>query len=172
MKVCDIMKTDVVTIGADKSVRDVVQLLARHRISGVPVVDAAGKPIGVVSATDVLALAAYGDEASRANGVWDNDEGAMDEETPWYWYTNNAPIEYVMVSARDVPVYSVKDIMTAAVYSVPPHASVGEVARFMLCHRIHRALVVEGGELLGIVSSFDVLQVVDPLEQTAEVMLA
>jgi CBS domain-containing protein len=171
MKVRDIMQTDVVTIGPDRSVRDLVQLLARHRISGVPVVDPTGKVIGVVSATDVLALAAYGDDASRSAGVWNNDEGAMDEETEAFYRINDAPIEFVMRNAQNLPEYQVKDIMTTAVYSVPPHVTVGELARFMLGGRIHRALVLDEGELIGIVSTFDVLQVVDAFESAAEVVM-
>jgi CBS domain-containing protein len=43
------------------------------------------------------------------------------------------------------------------VFSVPSTASLPELARFLLRGRIHRALVVDAGELVGIVSAFDVL---------------
>lgn len=172
MKVRDIMQTEVVSIGPDRSVRELVQLLARHRISGVPVLDPTGKVVGVVSATDVLGLAAYGDDASRRAGTWNNDEGALDEETASFFHISDAPIEFVMSNTHAIPEYQVKDIMTAAVYSVPAHATVGELARFMLGARIHRALVLDEGELIGIVSSFDVLKVVDAFEYAAEVVVS
>lgn len=112
MRVRDIMQSEVVTVGPDMNVRDLVQLLARHRISGVPVIDEAGAIAGVVSATDVVALAAYGKEPARGAGVWD-----------------------------------------------------AEPARFLLRGRIHRALVIDDGTLVGIVSAFDVLNAVAAVEE-------
>lgn len=160
MTVRDIMNTDVVTVSPETDVRDLVQLLAQHRISGVPVVGREGDLMGVVSATDVVALAAYGGDAARGPGTWDNEEGALDEESASYWRTTDAPLEFVMASATNVPEYQVGDIMTPAVFSVPSTASLPELARFLLRGRIHRALVVDAGELVGIVSAFDVLSAV------------
>lgn len=160
MTVRDIMNADVVTVRPETDVRDLVQLLAQHRISGVPVVGQEGELMGVVSATDVVALAAYGGDAARGSGAWDNEEGALDEESASYWRTTDAPLEFVMASATNVPEYQVGDIMTPAVFSVPSTASLPELARFLLRGRIHRALVVDAGELVGIVSAFDVLSAV------------
>lgn len=158
MTVRDIMWPNVLAVAPDTHVRELVQLLAANRISGAPVIDRDGQLVGVVSATDVMALAAYGDDASRT-AQSDNEEGAFDEETASYWRVE-APIEYVMSSALDVPEYKVSDIMTPAVFSVPSTTSVPELARFLLRGRIHRALVVDDGHLVGIVSAFDVLKAV------------
>jgi CBS domain-containing protein len=160
MTVRDIMNKDVVTVAPETDVRDLVQLLARHRISGLPVVDRSGDLAGVVSATDVVALAAYGGEAARRPGSWDNEEGALDEESSAFWRSTDAPLEFVMASATNVPEYQVSDIMTPAVFSVPSTATLPELARFLLHGHIHRALVVDDGALVGIVSAFDVLNAV------------
>lgn len=159
MIVRDIMQTNVFTAQPDTDVRDLVQLMARHRISGVPVLDAGGNIAGVVSVTDVVALAAYGAEASRGGG-WEDDEGQEDEESASYWRTMDAPLEFVMASATNVPAYSVEDIMTPAAFSVSPTTTITELARFLWRGRIHRALVVEDGALVGIVSAFDVLRAI------------
>jgi len=50
----DIMTTHVVAVRSDASYRDMVTLLREHRVSGLPVVDAKGAVIGVVSETDLL----------------------------------------------------------------------------------------------------------------------
>ena len=50
----DIMHTDVITIGPDATVRELADLLAQHEISGVPVVDAAGALVGIVTEGDVI----------------------------------------------------------------------------------------------------------------------
>jgi CBS domain-containing protein len=54
MKVADLMQTDVRTVTADVSVSDVIIALEDARVSGLPVVDARNRVIGVVSSTDVI----------------------------------------------------------------------------------------------------------------------
>jgi CBS domain-containing protein len=51
-----------------------------------------------------------------------------------------------------------RDIMTPATLSVRPDATVQELARFLVRSRVHRAIVLEGGRLAGIVTSHDVLE--------------
>ena len=55
MRVADLMQTDVQTLPPDAVVNDAVVALAEARISAAPVVDRAGRMIGVVSTTDILA---------------------------------------------------------------------------------------------------------------------
>jgi CBS domain-containing protein len=50
----DIMTTRVVAVGTDASYREMATLLRVHRVSGLPVVDAEGIVVGVVSETDLL----------------------------------------------------------------------------------------------------------------------
>jgi CBS domain-containing membrane protein len=52
-----VMTTAVVTVDRDADLHDVARALSEHRISGVPVVDAARHVLGVVSEADLLALA-------------------------------------------------------------------------------------------------------------------
>ena len=49
LKVRDIMQTAVVKVGPETTVRELAEVLAEHKISGVPVVDDEGRVIGVVS---------------------------------------------------------------------------------------------------------------------------
>jgi CBS domain-containing protein len=53
-RVKDIMTARVVAVRADASYREMVRLLRTHRVSGLPVVDAEGVVVGVVSETDLL----------------------------------------------------------------------------------------------------------------------
>lgn len=64
MRVADLMQTDVRTIAPDATVATLVQALADSHVSGLPVVNATGHVIGVVSATDVLQASAEKEEAS------------------------------------------------------------------------------------------------------------
>ncbi len=54
MRVAELMQPDVRTIDSEANVAEVVRSLADGHVSGMPVVDRAGRMIGVVSASDVL----------------------------------------------------------------------------------------------------------------------
>jgi CBS domain-containing protein len=54
LAVADVMTMDPVTVAVDASVETAEQLLAAYRISGLPVVDAAGHLVGVLSRTDLF----------------------------------------------------------------------------------------------------------------------
>jgi CBS domain-containing protein len=54
MRVVDIMQTAVTTVTGDTPISEVVISLADAQVSGLPVVDARGRVIGVVSSTDVI----------------------------------------------------------------------------------------------------------------------
>lgn len=55
MKVKDIMTSPVICTRDDASISDVLMLLAKHQISAIPVTDASGAVVGLVSEYDVLA---------------------------------------------------------------------------------------------------------------------
>ncbi|HSK92944.1 MAG TPA: CBS domain-containing protein [Candidatus Angelobacter sp.] len=57
LRVEDLMTIDPVTVSADATIEEAEELLRRNRISGLPVVDAGGRLVGVVSQTDLLYLA-------------------------------------------------------------------------------------------------------------------
>jgi CBS domain-containing protein len=58
------------------------------------------------------------------------------------------------------PELCVADVMTEGAVSVPPDATLAEVARTMVDGGLHRVLVSEGERLLGVVSALDVLRAV------------
>jgi len=68
MRVAELMQTDVRTIPPDAPISTLVEELADAHVSGLPVVNATGHVIGVVTATDVLqASAEQGDATARRN---------------------------------------------------------------------------------------------------------
>jgi CBS domain-containing protein len=75
------MQTNVRTAAPDAPVADVVQAMADSHISGLPVVDPAGRVLGVVSATDVLQATAEQDDA-RARSRFFEHTSARDIMTP------------------------------------------------------------------------------------------
>jgi CBS domain-containing protein len=66
MRVSELMQPDVKTIGPDATIADLLVSLADARVSGVPVVDRAGRMLGVISNSDVIALEAEAEERGHA----------------------------------------------------------------------------------------------------------
>ena len=169
------MQSDVVTVRPDASVREVARIMTRAKISGVPVVEDSGRIAGVVSAADLLRLAARqadlqleelsfpGDWTDMATPESMPVEG--DESDPWYaepdgprWLGVAGELDWADQAATGET--QVRDVMTGAHFTVDADATVAELARFLLKGRIHRALVVEDDRLIAIVTSFDVLRAV------------
>lgn len=173
MLVKDIMRADVVTAPPDLTVRELTRLLSDEGITGVPVVTDSGEVLGVVSATDVVRLAAEAAEISVTGTRWvpvsapesggESDDEAVDPYSD-YFLPEDAPVvrpEWA-ASGNDGPLdnLSVSDIMTPVTFSVEPGTSLRELADFLVRGRIHRALVLDDGRLEGIVTTMDVLQAV------------
>ncbi len=172
----DIMKSDVVTIGFDESARSLARLLADSEISGVPVLDADERVVGVASATDLVRLAARDADVTLGAatlaaafdrgpdlGEEDLDE-ALEADPYGFFLPEDSPFpaaavfEQLPESTFDQA--TVEDVMTPVFFSVGPDMEIQELCEYLVRGRIHRALVVEGGQLLGIVTSHDVLRAV------------
>lgn len=152
----DLMTADVVTAAPEMTVASLMDLLLAEGLSGVPVVERSGKVVGVVSATDVLRAA-----AEEARGSRD----LPDEGSPASFYRDlgGAPRAVALELPPNLPrtrlgALPVRDIMTRATLSVRPDATLPEVARFLVRTGVHRALVMEGSSLLGLISALDLLR--------------
>ena len=140
----------LVTVTPETTVEVLNRILAEHRISGAPVVDGDGRAIGVVSQSDVVRLAA------AARGV--SQDAVLGERK------SNGEIAL----ARELRGRTVADIMEPRVHSVAVEESLPVVARIMRNLHIHRVVVVEHGKLVGILSAFDLLRVIERPADYAE----
>jgi len=177
LTVRDIMQTEVTTASPDMTVRELARLWEERGITGTPVVDVNGKVLGVVSASDLIRLAAeqgdVSDEVRQHEPVYPpeevEEEGA---EASWYaFFADEAPQLYTGLDGIVESVFeevTVGDIMTRAIFSVRPHATIQELAKFLLRAGIRRALVMEGGKLAGIVTATDVIRAVADGKVTVE----
>jgi len=80
MIACDIMTRKVCTVLPEASVQEVAQLLYQERISGVPVVNADGQIIGIVTEADIISKASQ--EGLRAADIMSHEIIAVTEDTP------------------------------------------------------------------------------------------
>ena len=145
----DIMTRGVLTVDADWSVAELATFLEDHAISGAPVVDRNGAVLGVVSVTDI------------ARGGTTTNETAEGPH-PFYSQGIERALAREEISRFRVVEDSstVRDIMTPMIFSVYPSTSVREVADTMIRGRIHRLYVMDGPQLVGVISSLDMLTLV------------
>lgn len=147
----EIMTPDVLTVAGDLPVNRIVELLADHAISGVPVVSEEGKPIGIVSLTDL----------ARSGKIL---EKSRDGEVPAYYREGLgrrvARDDMALLRVAEESATTARDVMTPMVFSVDATTPVQEVADAMIRGRIHRVLVTRAGAMVGIISSMDLLPLV------------
>jgi CBS domain-containing protein len=129
-KAAELMTPNPVSIREGATVREAIELLTHRGISGAPVIDEAGRPVGVLSRADILV----------------HDREAVDYVAP-------ADDEETTGADR------VRDIMTPAVFCVSPDAPASRVVREMTELRVHRLFVVDDrGTLVGVISALDLLR--------------
>lgn len=158
-RVSDIMETDVVTVRPDLPIKNLIEVLEENRITGAPVVDDGENVVGVVSSTDVVRLAAEEEEESG-----DRSRPSEPEEESDYFYAGGSggflPALPSGLPKTRIGTRPVRDAMTRATFSVRPDASLAEAARFLHQAGIHRALVFDGGRLLGLVTTMGIVAAV------------
>ena len=150
MRAKDVMTTHVLTIGSDASVMQAAQLMLKNQISGLPVVDATGSLVGIVTEGDFLRRGEIGTEHRRPR---------------WLEFLigpGRLAGEYVRACGRKVD-----EIMSTDLYTITEGTSLGEVVDLMERHRIKRLPVVQGRRLVGIVSRANLLHAVASLAQNA-----
>lgn len=135
----DVMTTRVIAVRKDASFKEMAAMLRKSRISAFPVIDDAGRVIGVVSEADLLVK-----EAVQADGV-----SVLAALRHWREDDKEAGI-------------TAGDLMTSPAVTIGPDAPVAEAARLMYDRRVKRLPVVtRSGLLMGIISRVDVLSVFD-----------
>lgn len=170
------MTTEVVTVDPEESLRDALETFRAEDVSGAPVARNEDV-IGVVSVTDILEFEATspGVPTSRPQQT---EWGEFDAPDTWeegrespsaffvdYWSDVGAEITARFEEAEQpewdlMENHIVGEVMTRTVVSVGPDATIQEAAQRMSKADVQRILVLRDGELLGIVTSTDMVRAV------------
>ncbi len=144
MNASDVMMRPAVTLQMDASLSDAINLMLRHGVSGLPVVDGAGHLVGMLTEGDLLRRVEVGTSEQHRSGWWNLLRG-----------TGLSADEYVRTHSRQAG-----DLMTQDPATVTEDMPLEDVVDLMEKRRIKRLPVVRGNEVIGIVSRSDLLRAV------------
>jgi CBS domain-containing protein len=142
MIAADVMTRTVSTVHPDTTLAELAARMVENHISGMPVVDDAGKLIGVVTEGDLLRRVET-DTETHHSGFMDLILGP-----------GRLAADYVRAHGRRV-----RDVMTEDVVSVTEDAPLAEIVRLMQKKHIKRVPVRRGEAVVGLVSRADLVRV-------------
>ncbi|MBB4200099.1 CBS domain-containing protein [Rhodoblastus sphagnicola] len=142
------MTSRVVTVGPDDTARAAAEAMLRLHVSGLPVVDGDGRPLGVVSESDFHFSDAMIRDSQRAA-----------------WLAILAGGQDVAGNYLDALEHegeTVRQIMSKPALCIDQDASIAEVANLMTQRRVKRILVTRLGIVVGVITRADLLRFFAP----------
>jgi len=133
VKITEVMSRPVISVTPETTIKEAAAILVDRGLSGLPVLDAVGTLVGIISEADLLEIEARPDPRSQA--------------TPMGPTANSAPV-------------LVGEVMTRDVVMVADTAEVSQAAKLMLDHGVKRLPVVRDDHVIGIVSRRDLVKVI------------
>ena len=151
LKAKDIMTKDLITVSPETEIAHAAKLLLENRINGVPVTDEAGKLVGILCQSDLIAQ-------------------QKKLPVPSFFTLLNGLIpliskKQIEKQVRKIVAITVAQAMTPNPVTVQPDMNIEEVAALMVDHNFHTLPVVDEGELVGIVGKEDMLRTLMPISE-------
>jgi CBS domain-containing protein len=150
----EVMSRDVVAVRQDTTLGQAVRLMLYKQFSGLPVVDEAGRLVGILTEGDLLRRV---ETETEAKGGWLAN----------FFSTGAQAERYVLANTRRVA-----DLMTPEVVSVGEDTPLSEVVQLMERYHIKRLPVLRDGKLAGIISRSDLVRALSealaPVAHTAD----
>ena len=146
MRAHEIMTRSVTTVAPGATILEAANIMLRQHVSGLPVVDAAGKLVGIVSEGDFIRRSEIGTQRKRGR---------------WLKFLLGAGLtatDYVHEHGRKV-----SEVMTTDPITVAEDATLEQIVTSMETNGVKRLPVMRGGKLVGIVSRANLLQAVASL---------
>jgi CBS domain-containing protein len=135
----DVMTRDVITVSPATPIHEAARLMVKHRVSGLPVIDADGRVVGIISDGDLILR-----QRRR-------------KETPWWhsFFTNGEQIAREYQRAVGT---TVGEVMSRPAVTISPVWGIEVAASILDSRNIRRLPVVLDGRLVGIVSRADLIR--------------
>jgi CBS-domain-containing membrane protein len=150
MKASDVMTRGAFTVTPESTVAAAARLMLRHGVSGLPVVDAAGAVVGMVTEGDLLRRTEIGTERQRSAWL-----GLL-------LGPGRLAADYVHANTRRIG-----EVMTRKVVAITPETPLAEAVGLMERHHIKRLPVIDNTRLVGILSRANLLRALVEIETEA-----
>jgi CBS domain-containing protein len=141
MKARDVMTQPVLSVEAGMPVASAIELMLEKKISGLPVVDDAGRLVGIVSEGDFLRRAETGTQRKRPRWL------------EFLMGPGRLADQYVKTHGRKV-----SDVMTTGVRTVSEDAPIEDVVGAMERYRVKRVPVLRDGKPVGLITRANLLR--------------
>ncbi|BBO75072.1 membrane protein [Desulfosarcina widdelii] len=148
MLVKEIMTPTPITVTGSMEIIEAARLLLENRINGVPVVDDAGKLVGILCQSDIIAQ----QKKLPVPSLFSFLDG----------YINLSSMKGIEKEVRKIAATAVLDAMTPDPVSVSPDSTIETVAALMVDHNFHTLPVVQDERLVGVVGKEDILRTLLP----------
>ncbi len=146
MRAHQIMTRPVVSITPETTIVDAANTMLQKHVSGLPVVDAAGKLVGIVSEGDFIRRSEIG--TGRKRGRW----------LKFILGPGKAATDFVHAHGRKVA-----EVMTKTPLTITEDTELEEIVELMEKNHVKRLPVMRGDQVVGIVSRANLLQAVASL---------
>jgi CBS domain-containing protein len=144
MKIRDFMTPNPIRIAPETPVAEIARILIEHRINGVPVTDAEGRLLGLVTEGDLVHRAA--------------DERLEPRESIWKENFYRSVFRRRAPGTDKAEGRTAEQVMTREVLTVAPGDHVTVAARLLADHGIKSLPVIEHERLIGMISRFDLVK--------------
>ncbi len=152
MKAKDVMTRSIVSIDQDATILQAARLMLQRRISGLPVVNASGDLVGIVTEGDFLRRMEIGTERSRPRWL------------ELLFGPGKLASEYMHSHGRRV-----EEVMAIDLHTIGEETPLNEIVGLMERHRVKRLPVLRGKKLVGIVTRANLMHALSSLARVAPV---
>ena len=146
MRADQIMTRPVITVTPETTIVEAANTMLQRHISGLPVVDASGKLVGIISEGDFIRRSEIGTQRQRGRFM------------RFILGSNGEAKDFVHEHGRKVG-----EIMTSEPHTIKEDTDLEKIVELMESNRVKRLPVMRGDKLVGIVSRSNLLQAVASL---------
>jgi CBS domain-containing protein len=151
MQVSDVMTRRVISVAPNDSINSAIELMLKHRISGLPVIDDKSKLVSIVTEGDFLRRPEIDTERRRPG--WREALLGPSEAARSYVHSHGV---------------KVKDVMTQNPVSVGEDIPLDRVVQLMESRNVKRLPVMRGGRVIGIISRANLMHALVSIHRAAD----
>ena len=150
----DLMSEKVVCVHPDTPIHTLIKILIKNHINGAPVVNKDGKLVGVVSKTDIVE---YDEKTSKKR---------FPSSKKSFYSDTNGKLKKALAKISKAKSFGnavVQDIMTSHVVTAQADDTIDRLAKIMYDKKIHRIIIQDKEQVIGVVSTLDILHAVSTM---------